>query len=174
MTKTLDDVYATRRENLTKVLQHRGAKTQLAERLGTSQAHISHMLKAPQFPGSKRIPELTARQIEEAIGLDPKALDRPADFEINTSQGVVRIEIKKPPKRDFASSTAEHVTDVVETQAHNVSLLESAVHAVVSSPGSAKLDPSKIAKLTRLVYEHSQAAGRVDAQYVETLIMLAQ
>lgn len=173
MHKTLDDVYETRRENLTKVLQHPGAKTQLATRLGTSQAHITHLLKPPSAASARQIREETARQIEQVIGLEPKALDRPADFVVNTANGVMVVEVKKSPRRSTEAFTAPGA-NVELPLAHQMSLLEAAVAAVVSTEGATGLAPEKMAKLARMVFEHALASGSIDRTYVRNLVDVAR
>ena len=63
-----DTVYDTRRENLRRLLQHRGAKTALAVRLGTSQSYISHAIRDPDDSAARLIHEDTARAMLTSTG----------------------------------------------------------------------------------------------------------
>jgi hypothetical protein len=67
-------VYDVRRENLTRLLDGPGRKTQLAVRLGVSQARVSHLLKAGG-PHARRITTDQARELETIFGLPAGALD---------------------------------------------------------------------------------------------------
>jgi hypothetical protein len=68
-------VFDLRRENLTRLLDGPGRKTQLAVRLGVSQARISHLLKGGGGPHSRRITTDQARDLESIFGLPAGALD---------------------------------------------------------------------------------------------------
>lgn len=72
---TSKSTYDVRRENLARLLEHPGAKTQLAVRLGVSQARVSHMLRDPALPNSRRITTDQARELEQIMDLPKGALD---------------------------------------------------------------------------------------------------
>lgn len=71
-------IYDIRRENLTRLLSSEGAKTQLALRLGVTQARISQLLKPSGGEGSRRITTDQARELEQIMGLSSGALDQSA------------------------------------------------------------------------------------------------
>lgn len=92
-------VYDVRRENLNRLLKEQGAKTQLAIRLGVSQARITHLLKDPDSPNARRITTDQARELEQIMGLSSGALDhdqaqpmppRGGAPDVNTMLAVVR------------------------------------------------------------------------------------
>lgn len=92
-------IYDIRRENLNHLTKEQGAKTQLALRLGVSQARITHLLKA-EGPNARRITTDQARELEQIMGLSSGALDRDAAQpmpprggapDMNTMLGVVRL-----------------------------------------------------------------------------------
>lgn len=138
-------VYDIRRENLTRLLSERGAKTQLALRLDTTQAHITHMLK-PEGQASRAIHEDKARQIETVLGLPPYALDTPAGG---------------PSPRRPAPVVDE-------------ALLEESVRVVIlaAAEAHATLVADKTAGIVRMVYDNAKPSGRVDPAFVLQLVKL--
>jgi hypothetical protein len=165
MATTLD-VHETRRANLTKLLEHKGAKTQLAERLGTNSSHITHLLKPPTAASARLIREETARQIEEVMGLTPGTLDKPPtgrpDLTVTTSRGTVVMETKPPaaPERD--------ARDFLFMQsAAFPPLFETALREVMDAmPG---IGAEKTANMVRLVLENARLSGQVDRNFIEAL-----
>lgn len=145
-TMTTKTVYEARRENLAKLMAHKGAKTQLAERLGTTQAHITHLLKPTGAQSARPIHEETARQIEAAIGLPAGELDKGAVY--------ARPAPKLAPV--------------------DLDMLEHSVKAVLAEVAAthAKLTDEKTASAVRLVHDHSLALGHVDPAFVTQLIKL--
>lgn len=137
-------VYEIRRENLTGLLSEPGAKTALAIKLGVSQARITHLLK-PSGPGARPIHEDQARQIEQIMGLPPRALDH---------------DPNAPP--------------VARGNGDNTALIEESVRAVIAAAAEAhaKLVAEKAAAIVRLVYEHSKPLGYVDPAFVQQLVKL--
>lgn len=159
MPTALDDVYETRRENLTRLLREPGAKTQLAARLGASQSHITHLLKPPSAQSARAIREETARQIEEIMGLAMGQLDKPmqADMSIRAPDGrIVLVEMKHTQQADPAQVLEEAFRQVLETL----------------SERDLTIPPEKAAKMARVVYEQALVAGKVDPSLVSTLIGL--
>jgi hypothetical protein len=63
-------VYELRRDNLNRLTEAPGRKTQLAIRLGVSQARVSHLLN-----GARRITTDQARELETILGLSSGELD---------------------------------------------------------------------------------------------------
>lgn len=167
------DVYETRRENLSRLLQEPGAKTQLAARLGASQSHITHLLKPPSAASARAIREETARQIEEIMGLAMGQLDKPArdsgaDFTVlDPVHGVMHLETKMV-----------HPVKAIREQLPqpDPALLEAAFKVVLDALREQRVDvPSeKAAKMARVVYEHALVSGIVDRSLVLTLINLMQ
>jgi len=74
---TAPSIYDFRRANLQRLLAERGAKTALAERLGSTQAFVSHLVRDPQKDNARQIHEDVARKIEVALLLQPGELDNP-------------------------------------------------------------------------------------------------
>lgn len=163
------DVYETRRENLSRLLQEPGAKTQLAARLGASQSHITHLLKPPTAASARAIREETARQIEEIMGLAMGQLDQP------TREGGV-AEIKRSPVRKDPDAMAlvEVRNQLVHAAAPDPALLEAAFKLVIDAlmEQQVRVPSDKAAKMARLVYEQAQVTGKVDPSLVLTLINL--
>jgi hypothetical protein len=172
MPHTLDDVYETRRENLTRLLREPGAKTQLAVRLGASQSHITHLLKPPSAASARAIREETARQIEQIMGLAMGQLDQPvkgADVVLTDPGGqVTLVEAKTKSISQIYSTNSE------EDSAIRPELLEQAFRLVLDTLAKHKMQvPSeKAAKLARVVYEQALVTGKADPALVLTLINL--
>lgn len=171
MATTLD-VYETRRENLSRLLQQPGAKTQLAARLGASQSHITHLLKPPSAASARAIREETARQIEEIMGLAMGQLDKPvrdsgSDFTVlDPVHGLMHMDVKRSSVRN----------QITHGSPPDPALLEEAFKIVLDALLSQRVQvPSeKAAKMARLVYEQAQVTGKVDPSLVLTLINLMQ
>lgn len=167
------DVYETRRENLSRLLQEPGAKTQLASRMGASQSHITHLLKPPSAASSRAIREETARQIEEIMGLAMGQLDRPS---ANLSDAYP--EAAKGRTLMVREAQAATLTQARNQIAHSMqpdpALLEEAFKIVLDALSEQRVQvPSeKAAKMARLVYEQAQVTGKVDPALVLTLINL--
>jgi hypothetical protein len=160
MAMTLD-VYETRRDNLTKLLEHKGAKTQLATRLGATQSHITHLLKPPTAASARQIKEETARQIEDAMGLPRGELDRPhqADVIIHGKNGepTVVVEMKHTAPSPDEPALLEAVAAAVLAELERLKV---------------KVSSEKTAGMMRIVYEHARSSGHVDRALIATLVKL--
>jgi hypothetical protein len=171
------DVYETRRENLNRLLKEPGSKTQLATRLGTSQSHITHLLKPPTAPSSRAIREETARAIEEIMGLEHGRLDQPDLVLYRQGHPTQVIEIKKSPARQLAEHTDTFMRASLQpaaAPAKDAALLEEAFKLVLESlqERQLQLPADKTAKMARLVYEQGRATGRIDPSLVLSLLSL--
>jgi hypothetical protein len=199
MPTTLDDVYETRRENLTRLLREPGAKTQLAARLGASQSHITHLLKPPTAASARAIREETARQIEEIMGLAMGQLDRPSlnfdQAKIDADKGRVLL-VHEGQRKPFVKSAEQwqqeqRLAPVSRTDARNFydpaemqqlaavhkadpALLEDAFRLVLEAiiERGEQIPAEKAAKMARVVYEQALATGKVDTALVGSLINL--
>lgn len=163
MPTIIEDVYETRRANLTQLLKEPGAKTQLAARMGASQSHITHLLKPPAAASARAIREETARQIEEIMGLAMGQLDKPA--------APVLSDIRRSPVRQElvdGRNQIAHGTPV------NSEVLELAFKLVIDAlmEQQVRVPSEKAAKMARIVYEQAQVTGKVDPALVLTLINL--
>ena len=135
-------VYEIRRENLTRLLAEPGAKTELAIRLGVTQARITHLLK-PSGKGARPIHEDQARQIETILGLSPYGLDH---------------EPGAQPAR--AGNDLPLLEDAVRAVVATAAQMR------------ATLVADKAAAIVSMVYEHSRAAGKIDPAFVQQLVKL--
>jgi hypothetical protein len=170
MPSNLDDVYETRRENLSRLLKEPGAKTQLAARLGASQSHITHLLKPPNAASARAIREETARQIEQIMGLANGALDRASSgTDLVVSDGKGRVHLIEA---NDAALLEDSFRVVIE--ANDAALLEDSFRVVIEalSVRGLQIPPEKAAKMARLVYEQARATGAVDPALVSSLIGL--
>lgn len=172
MPQTIDDIYETRRQNLTNLLREPGAKTQLASRLGSSQAHITHLLKPPTAASARAIREETARQIEDIMGLDRGRLDQP-----NANLGAARTDAAKGRALIVKETQSAVLIDARNQIAHGApdpALLEEAFKQVLEAlqQRELQLPADKTAKMARLVYEQGLATGRIDPSLVLSLLSL--
>jgi hypothetical protein len=151
------EIHETRRLNLLSRLTEKGARTQLALRLGTNQAHITHLLKPPTAASHRAIREETARQIEDVMGWSMGALD--------TREGEERLV----PMPEGIEHTERRAAPPVDPE-----LLEESVRTVISvaSETHSNLLAEKAAGLVRIVYEHSRSTGKVDPAFVAQLVKL--
>lgn len=164
-TKTPTTVYDTRRENLRRLLYGRGAKTLLAQKLGTNQTHISHMVRDPDKAGARLIHEDKAREIEDALNLEAGALDKGGpDPVLRTGDGTVAFLQMKPAPAPPPSPADEA----------DLELLEASVRAVITAAADthSKIVAEKTASIVRLVYAHGKAMGHIDPTFVQQLVKL--
>lgn len=131
-------VYDLRRENLKNRLEEPGAKTQLALKLGVSQARITHLVT-----GHRPVHEDTARQIEDALGLSPRELDR--------APGA------PPEGADVDMDLMVEATAVALEYMRTEGL---------------PLDKAKAVKLTKAIYAYGKQAGGINAQAIRPLLKM--
>ena len=139
-------VYETRRANLARLLEPRGARTQLALRLGVTQSHVSHLLRPPAQKFARAIHEDMARQIETAMGLDPGQLDWPG--------GRRPAPVAVLDERLLAAS------------------MQAVLAALPPGPNTTER-ATKAATLVDLVYREARLTGQVDPAHVAQLVRLA-
>ena len=88
-TRTQLDIPERRWVNLRSIIHSspKGTKTLLANALGWDRSQISQLISAPSARGHRKISDLAARKLEQALGLDKGKLD-----EIETSLSIVKIQ----------------------------------------------------------------------------------
>jgi len=136
-----NDIQKIRRENLRRLIDKYGA-TELAKRLGySSHSYLSQLAGAGKH--TRLMGEKTARDIEEKLGLERWALDRPPGSET-----------------PFAGTDRALLADVMRAVQHEL------------DGAALKLDPRRQANLVAEVYEKSVPLGRVDQDYLKRLLDL--
>lgn len=152
---TARNIFDIRRANLTRLLAERGAKKALAEKLDATASHVSHMVSPPGSPSSKPIHEEKARQIEELLGLTPRALDT------DTAESA--------PTFRAPAQCAMPIPAGVDEQ-----LLEDSVRVVIAAAADthSTLIADKAAQIVRMVYANARLIGHVDPTFVQQLVKL--
>lgn len=138
-------VYDIRRENLIRLTTEPGRKTQLAVRLGVSQARITHMLKTG--PSSRRITTDQARELEQVMGLSVGELDHDPEHPLPPRAGVPNMKLVQ-----------DIVFAVTQTQGDL----------------GVQLEPEQAANVVRMAYEHSLPGGKIDVKFLRDIVQLAK
>jgi hypothetical protein len=138
-------VYDIRRENLIRLTAEPGRKTQLALRLGVSQARITHMLRTG--PSGRRITTDQARELEQVMGLSTGELDHDPAQPLPPPAGVPNLKLVQ-----------DIVFAVTQTQGDL----------------GVQLEPEQAANVVRMAYEHDRTTATVDLAFVRQLVSLAK
>ena len=157
--------YDTRRENLRRLLQHRGARTALAVKLDCGQSHISHVMRDPHLPGARRIDERLARRIERALNIEENQLDWP--------NGSTRPAVLEPKPAQLEVSIRAHrqAAPLTPGQIDKDGLVETLKDALAVTQQAA-WTPDRVERLANIVmlgYLNRTSGGRPDAGFIEQL-----
>lgn len=140
-------VYDLRRENLALLLDGPGRKTQLAVRMGFSQARVSHLLKEPGTLGSRRITTDQARELEQVLGIPQGALDYdPAQPATPSKAGEAHTQLMRAVVRALTTATSDL---------------------------GVNLDPEVTSELAGVVYDQSEPGKPMPLPQVKQLVKLA-
>ena len=152
------DIYTIRKNNLQMLLRDRTARS-IADALGyKGSSYISQMVGRK---ANRPITEVTARRLEQALGLSDRWLDTPRDL-----YGDVVAPGSKPPMPERTPPPTGALVDQ-ETFMHCVEVVDAALRAAGISPS-----PAKKRELVAMVYEELPLSDTKLQKFADRLVRL--